>query len=72
MVQMPRYQGMGQRLVTIVNDEQILELYEAVVADQESQPHHRDIRIVAADQRNVYQAVGVRRRRGACCWCCEM
>ena len=55
---------MGQRLVTIVNDEAILELYEAVVADEESQPHHRDIRIMRSDQRNVYQAVGVRARAG--------
>ncbi len=64
IVQMQRDQALGKRLVTIVNDEQILELYEAIVADPGAGPHHCEIRIARAGLRNVYQAVGMRAQAG--------
>src|SRR5207248_11488196 len=45
IIQTPRDQALSKRLVTIVNDEQIIELYERVVADPGSGILHCDIRI---------------------------
>jgi two-component system phosphate regulon sensor histidine kinase PhoR len=64
IVQMPRDQALDKRLVTIVNDEQILELYEAVIADPGTAAKHAEIRSARTVQRNVYQAVGLRAQAG--------
>jgi two-component system phosphate regulon sensor histidine kinase PhoR len=64
ILQIPRDQGQDQRLVQIANDEQILELYESVIGQPGAAPHHCEIRISRAGQRNVYQAVGLRTQGG--------
>src|SRR5205823_2309813 len=66
LVQVKPPQALGQNFVSVVSDESILELYEAVSSAQSSviAPVHRDIRLSRGGQRSTFQAVGMRARAG--------
>ena len=59
-------QALEQKMVSVVNDEQIVELYEAVVGAGSAKAAgpttllHREIRLVRNGQRCTYQAVATR------------
>jgi two-component system phosphate regulon sensor histidine kinase PhoR len=57
-------QALQQKLVSVVNDEQIVELYEDLLAggtpSDAAPPLHREIRLARNGQRSAYQAVATR------------
>jgi len=54
-------QALNQKLVSVVNDEQIVELYEALLDSPKSaSPLNREIRVMRNAQRWTYQAVATR------------
>jgi two-component system, OmpR family, phosphate regulon sensor histidine kinase PhoR len=59
-------QAMAQKIVSVVNDEQIVELYEALlsVRPAATAPMHREVRIARGGQRLTYQAVATRNVAG--------
>jgi two-component system phosphate regulon sensor histidine kinase PhoR len=59
-------QAMAQKIVSVVNDEQIVELYEALLTTRPSAtaPMHREVRIARGGQRLTYQAVATRNLAG--------
>ena len=64
ILQMPRDEALSKRLIGIVNDEQIVGLYEAVVADPGPGVQHSEIRLARGAPPNVYQAVGLHAQAG--------
>jgi two-component system phosphate regulon sensor histidine kinase PhoR len=64
IAQRPREAALNKRLVEIVNDEQIVGLYEAVIADSGSGVRHSEIRSTRGGAPNVYQAVGLHAQAG--------
>jgi two-component system phosphate regulon sensor histidine kinase PhoR len=62
---LPAAQAMNQRLVSVVNDEQIVELYEALLDTPKSAPPlNREVRILRGAQRVIFQAVATRNTGG--------
>jgi two-component system phosphate regulon sensor histidine kinase PhoR len=61
---LPRERALGRKLFDVLNDPQVLALYQSVVGDVGNQPHHAEIRIGRAGPGNVYQAVGIRAAAG--------
>lgn len=58
-------QALGKRFMNVVNDVQIMDLFEALSAQTAAaQPMQREIRITRAGQRNYYQGVGTRTTAG--------
>lgn len=61
ILQLSAAEALGKKFINVVNDAQILELFESL---QSSQMQQRDIRIMRAGQKHYYQAVGTRTRAG--------
>ena len=60
---LPPQQALRQKLVSVVNDEQVVEFYEALLGAgpaAERAPLHREIRLVREGQRCIFQAVASR------------
>jgi two-component system, OmpR family, phosphate regulon sensor histidine kinase PhoR len=64
------YEVLNQKLVNVVNDEQIVQLYEALLSGGKTQNAgdavQREIRLVRGGQRLIYQAVARRMVSGSC------
>jgi len=61
MLQVLPSEVLGKKFVNVVNDAQILDLFESI---HESPVHQQEIRIARAGQRNIYQGVGTRTKAG--------
>lgn len=67
MLEVPVEQALGKKFFNVVNDAQILDLFESLQLNAASRPPgaiQRDIRIARGTVRNFYQAVGTRTKAG--------
>lgn len=67
LLQVSAAQALGKKFVNVVNDAQILDLFESLAPGDAARPGaavQRDIRIARGGQRSYFQAVGTRTKAG--------